>query len=92
LNNNYTCTQPAMMQQWRNDFGVPNAFFGIVQLSTWCPTQRGTPDALAQLRVSQVASLAHPSDACKFGAPPLLITKDMQLAPQSRARTLTPQL
>ena len=34
LNNNYTCTQPAMMQQWRNDFNVPNAFFGIVQLST----------------------------------------------------------
>jgi len=59
------------MQQWRSDFGVPNAFFGIVQLSTWCPTPaRGTPDALAQLRVSQVASLAHPSDACKFGVPP----------------------
>ena len=51
-----------MMQQWRSDFGVPNAFFGIVQLSTWCPSG-AAPDARAQLRVSQVASLSHPADA-----------------------------
>ena len=51
-----------MMEQWRRDFGVPGAFFGIVQLSTWCP--KGTaPDALAQIRVSQVASLTRPGDA-----------------------------
>lgn len=51
-NNNYTCTQSAMIEQWRTLFGVPNAFFGIVQLSTWFANGR----LLATLRDQQVAS------------------------------------
>ena len=53
-NNNYTCTQTAMIQQWRADFGVPDAFYAIVQLSTWFPD----PHLLAELRDQQLASAA----------------------------------
>jgi sialate O-acetylesterase len=53
-NNNYTCTQTAMIQQWRADFGVPDAFYAIVQLSTWFPE----PHLLAALRDQQLASAA----------------------------------
>ena len=34
-NNNYSCTQTAMIEQWRKMFEVPSAFYAIVQLSTW---------------------------------------------------------
>ena len=43
-----------MIQQWRNDFGVPDAFYAIVQLSTWFPN----PRSLATLRDQQLASAA----------------------------------
>ena len=33
-NRNYTCTQSAMIEQWRSVFQVPDAFYAIVQLST----------------------------------------------------------
>jgi hypothetical protein len=51
-NNNYTCTQTAMIVHWRNLFQVPRAFFGIVQLSTWYTNGL----LLAQLRDQQLAS------------------------------------
>jgi len=53
-NKNYTCTQAAMITQWREEFQVPNAFYGIVQLSTWHPN----PDLLAELRDQQLATEA----------------------------------
>jgi sialate O-acetylesterase len=53
-NNNYTCTQTAMIQQWRADFGAPDAFYAIVQLSTWFTN----PHLLAELRDQQLASAA----------------------------------
>ena len=59
--NNYKCTEPAMMALWRTIFNVPNAFFGIVQLSTWAPTGNASGifagQQLAQLRVDQLADL-----------------------------------
>lgn len=51
-NNNYTCTQTAQIQQWRKEFNVPQAFYGIVQLSTWYTN----PMLLAELRDQQLAS------------------------------------
>lgn len=51
-NRNYTCTQAAMITQWRQEFKVPNAFYAIVQLSTWHPN----PDLLAELRDQQLAT------------------------------------
>jgi sialate O-acetylesterase len=51
-NNNYTCTQTAQITQWRSEFQIPNAFYAIVQLSTWHPD----PILLAQLRDQQLAT------------------------------------
>lgn len=51
-NKNYSCTQTAMISQWREDFQVPDAFYAIVQLSTWYPN----PQLLAQLRDQQLYS------------------------------------
>ena len=49
-NGNYSCTQTAMIEQWRADFQVPEAFYAIVQLSTWTPN----PQLLAELRDQQL--------------------------------------
>lgn len=54
-NLNYTCTQSAMIQKWRQDFKVPRAFFGAVQLSTWCPGANGNM-LLAEMRDQQFQS------------------------------------
>eukprot|EP00928_Gymnodinium_smaydae_P041597 TRINITY_DN2812_c0_g1_i1.p1 TRINITY_DN2812_c0_g1~~TRINITY_DN2812_c0_g1_i1.p1 ORF type:complete len:556 (+),score=67.35 TRINITY_DN2812_c0_g1_i1:229-1668(+) len=51
-NNNYTCTQAAQIQQWRKEFNVPTAFYGVVQLSTW----HCDPMLLAELRDQQLAT------------------------------------
>jgi sialate O-acetylesterase len=32
----YACLFPAMITGWREAFQVPDAYFGFVQLSTWC--------------------------------------------------------
>ena len=64
-NNNYSCTQTAMIQQWRSMFKIPNAFFAAVQLSTWVSrSARGDkggreamqPQLLAELRDQQLVS------------------------------------
>lgn len=56
-----------MMDSWRSVFGVPEAFFGIVQLSTWAPQGNYSGlfmgQQLAQLRVDQLAGLTRPGDA-----------------------------
>lgn len=51
-NKNYTCTQAAMITQWREEFKVPDAFYAIVQLSTW----HANPDLLAEMRDQQLAT------------------------------------
>ena len=32
----YACLFPAMITEWRRVFAAPSAFFGFIQLSTWC--------------------------------------------------------
>jgi len=55
-NRNYTCTQTAMMEEWRHAFQVPHAFYAVVVLSTWCPATADDNLLLAELRDEQVAS------------------------------------
>lgn len=50
----YSCLFPAMISGWRKAFGDPSAYFGFVQLSTWC----GDPLAIAEMRDAQMAALA----------------------------------
>ena len=49
-----------MIQQWRSAFGVPDAFFAVVQLSTWLYPHAGetgtVPHLLAAMRDQQLAS------------------------------------
>jgi len=52
-NRNYTCTQAAMITQWRQEFKVPKAFYAIVQLSTWHPDHA---ELLPELRDQQLAT------------------------------------
>jgi len=52
----YACLFPAMIKQWRAAFKHPEAYFGFVQLSTWC----GRPVAIAAMREAQMAALALP--------------------------------
>jgi len=53
----YSCTFPGMIRQWREAFQAPDAFFGFVQLSTWC----GDPELIAEMRtIGQMAALALP--------------------------------
>ena len=42
-----------MIQSWRTNFGVPNAYFGFIQLSTWCVAG----DAIPLLREAQMAAV-----------------------------------
>jgi sialate O-acetylesterase len=51
----YACLFSAMIQEWRNAFQTsPDAYFGFVQLSTWCPPN---PLAVPELREAQMAAL-----------------------------------
>ena len=53
----YSCTFPGMIGQWRQAFARPDAYFGFVQLSTWC----GNGELIAEMRtVGQMAALALP--------------------------------
>ena len=55
-NLNYSCTERVLIENWRSKFQSPNAFFGIVQLSTWIVPD---PVLLAELREQQLTSLSH---------------------------------
>merc|ERR550537_1413164 len=49
----YACLFPEMITSWRESFRDPNAFFGFVQLSTWCNAGLGVPE----MREAQMAAL-----------------------------------
>lgn len=53
----YAQNFPTMIEEWRLGFGVPQAYFGFVQLSTWCPSN---PVAVAELRQAQMKALGLP--------------------------------
>lgn len=50
----YACIFPSMITAWRNVFQVPNAYFGFVQLSTWCPADS---QSIPQMRQAQLEAL-----------------------------------
>lgn len=53
----YSCTFPGMIQQWRSAFQQPAAYFGFVQLSTWC----GNGELIAEMRtLGQMPALRLP--------------------------------
>merc|ERR1719482_1409401 len=52
----YACLFPAMIKQWREAFKHPDAYFGFVQLSTWC----AGPLSIAAMRAAQMAALTLP--------------------------------
>lgn len=53
----YACLFPAMISAWRKAFSNPTAYFGFVQLSTWC----GNSDGIAEMCDAQMAALAFPN-------------------------------
>jgi sialate O-acetylesterase len=54
----YACTFPAMIKEWRRAFKNPEAYFGFVQLSTWC----GNGELIAEMRTNgQMSALSLPN-------------------------------
>jgi len=49
-----------MIQQWRQDFQSPEAYFGFIQLSTWCPAPPRSNIGVPELREAQMAALKLP--------------------------------
>ncbi len=96
----YSCTFPGMIGQWRQAFARPDAYFGFVQLSTWC----GNGELIAEMRtIGQMAALKLPkvgySTNADHGAgcnsmprapPPQKKLWDRQLSAHSPARPLEP--
>jgi sialate O-acetylesterase len=53
--NDYACLFSAMIKAWRKTFqSAPDAYFGFVQLSTWCLSD---PMAIPEMREAQMAAL-----------------------------------
>lgn len=50
----------SLIHTWRNSFQIPNAYFGFVQLSTWCPGRN--PVAVAEIRHAQMKVVPSSSD------------------------------
>ena len=56
----YACLFPRMISSWRTAFGQPEAYFGFVQLSTWCTPDASNNASIAQMRDAQLAALVLP--------------------------------
>jgi sialate O-acetylesterase len=54
----YATLFPDMVQSWRQGFHVPDAYFGFIQLSTWCPAKY--PFSVPRLRRAQMEALKLP--------------------------------
>lgn len=54
----YGCLFPQMITAWRDAFQAPAAWFGFIQLSTWCALP---PDSLPQMREAQMSALQLPN-------------------------------
>lgn len=52
----YACLFPAMITSWRSVFKIPSAYFGFVQLSTWCEDE-----GIAEMRDAQLKALELPN-------------------------------
>ena len=49
-----------MISSWRTAFGQPEAYFGFVQLSTWCTSDASNNASIAQMRDAQLAAIVLP--------------------------------
>lgn len=56
----YSCLFPSVIRAWRMAFRAPRAFFGFVQLSTWCAQP---PESIPLMRVAQMAAMSLPDVA-----------------------------
>ena len=50
----YACRFPAMITAWRKAFKLPDAYFGFVQLSTWCPPPEARVPEMRQTQLEAV--------------------------------------
>jgi len=72
----YACLFPAMISAWRSAFGIPSAYFGFIQLSTWCGQVLGIPEMReAQMKALELdmvgyATNADHGDGCNVHPPP----------------------
>jgi sialate O-acetylesterase len=71
----YACRFPAMISAWREAFKVPKAYFGFIQLSTWCgaliPEMRATQiQAFEKLDNIGYATNADHGAGCNIHPPP----------------------
>lgn len=72
----YACTFPAMIKEWRQAFKNPEAYFGFVQLSTWCGQgavmsemrSHGQMSALSLANVGYATNADH-GDGCNIHPP-----------------------
>jgi hypothetical protein len=55
----YGCRITAMVRAWRAAFQNPTAFFGFVQLATWCPNNVPTIPAMRVAQMQPFEQLAH---------------------------------
>lgn len=55
----YACLFPQVVSSWRRAFVRPDAFFGFIQLSTWCSPD--APQAIPLMRDAQLAALRLPN-------------------------------
>jgi hypothetical protein len=49
-----------MISSWRTAFGQPEAYFGFVQLATWCTSDASNNASIAQMRDAQLAAIVLP--------------------------------
>ena len=56
--NQYACLFPRVIMSWRDAFQSAFAWFGFVQLSTWCAQP---PESVPQMRDAQMAALILPN-------------------------------
>jgi len=56
----YACQQRALIEDWREALGSPDAFFGFVTLEPWFYPPPGTPGPLVEFRLAQLAALSLP--------------------------------
>jgi len=53
---NYSCLFPAVIEAWRALFDAPDAYFGFIQLSTWCTDL--DPASIPSMRDAQMSGAA----------------------------------
>jgi len=72
----YACLFPAMISGWRTKFNNPSAYFGFVQLSTWCGGVQDIPEMRrAQMTALKLSNVGYAVNAdhgagCNIHPPP----------------------